>query len=462
MSFQKIILPIALILILGGIYYFAQGSSDKVQANDLSTKVQKGEFKIYVTATGELKARSSVKIKGPDGMRNAGIYRTTISDLVPEGTVVEEGDYVASLDRTELDTKMKEIQTEIDKIQTQLDQAKIDTAIELRGLRDDLINLKFGMKEKELQVEQSRYEPQMVIRQAEIDLEKSERDYKQLEQKAELTKTKSIAKISEFMASLKQEQMKLQRLIDLSGKFRISAPKDGMVIYARSWEGKIAAGSQISTWDATVAELPDLSEMISKTFVNEVDISKVQKGQEAKIKVDAFPDKEYTGTVIKVANIGEQLRGYDSKVFEVTVEVNESDSILRPAMTTSIEILTYIYQDVVFIPLESLQSDSLTFVYKKEQNKIVKQEVVTSETNDNEIMVEFGLEPGDEVLLTEPENKEDLKLYSIDPNQKESLLAKIEKNRIERQKEALARAQKVRSYVPSNQGGGGGGFIIFD
>jgi multidrug efflux pump subunit AcrA (membrane-fusion protein) len=302
----------------------------------------------------------------------------------------------------------------------------------------------------------------MVIRQAEIDLEKSERDYKQLEQKAELTKTKSIAKISEFMASLKQEQMKLQRLIDLSGKFRISAPKDGMVIYARSWEGKIAAGSQISTWDATVAELPDLSEMISKTFVNEVDISKVQKGQEAKIKVDAFPDKEYTGTVIKVANIGEQLRGYDSKVFEVTVEVNESDSILRPAMTTSIEILTYIYQDVVFIPLESLQSDSLTFVYKKEQNKIVKQEVVTSETNDNEIMVEFGLEPGDEVLLTEPENKEDLKLYSIDPNQKESLLAKIEKNRIERQKEALARAQKVRSYVPSNQGGGGGGFIIFD
>ena len=142
---------------------------------------------------------------------------------------------------------MREIQSELDKIQTQLDQAEIDTAIELRAIRDDLVNLKFGMKEKKLQVEQSKYEPQMVIRQAEIDLEKSERDYTQLVQKAELTQTKTVAQISEIMTSLRQEQMKLQRLVDLSDKFIINAPKDGMVIYARSWEGKIGPGSQIST-----------------------------------------------------------------------------------------------------------------------------------------------------------------------------------------------------------------------
>ncbi|MDF1868537.1 MAG: hypothetical protein P1U70_27180, partial [Saprospiraceae bacterium] len=126
-----------------------------------------------------------------------------------------------------------------------------------------------------------------------------------------------------------------------------------------------------------------------------------------------------------------------------------------------IEILTYIYQDVLFVPLEGLYSDSLTFVYKKDKGKIVKQEVVTSETNDNEIMIEFGLAPGDEILLVEPENADNLSLYPIDPNQKNSLLAKIEKQRIERQKEALARAQKVRNYVPSREGGGGS-FMIFN
>ena len=81
-------------------------------------------------------------------MRGAQIYNATISNMVTEGTVVKQGEYVASLDPTELETKLKEAQTEIDKIQTQLDQAKIDTAIEMRALRDDLVNLGFSMEEK--------------------------------------------------------------------------------------------------------------------------------------------------------------------------------------------------------------------------------------------------------------------------------------------------------------------------
>lgn len=462
MSFQKVLLPILILAIIGGGFYFFSGdSSEKNQESNLSTLVKKGEFKIYVTATGELQAKRSLKIKGPGGMRSAHIYQTTISDMVPEGTIVKEGDYVATLDRTELDTKKKEAQTELDKIQTQLDQAKIDTAIELRSIQDELINLKFAMKEKELQVEQSKYEPQMVIQQAKIDLQKSERDYQQLLQKAELTKTKSIAKISEIMTTLKQEQAKLQRLLDLSNDFMIMAPKEGMVIYSKSWNGKVGPGSQISTWDPVVAELPDLTEMISKTYVNEVDISKVQKGQTARIKVDAFPENEYFGNVVKVANIGESLRGYDSKVFEVTVEVEEVDSILRPAMTTSLEILTYIYDDVLFIPLEALHSDSLSFVYKKENGKTVKQEVVISETNDNEVMVEYGLAEGDEVLFAEPEKKNELAFIPIEKAKKEELLAKIEKQKKLRQAEALAKAKTIEEFIP-NESSGSSNIIIFN
>ena len=91
-----------------------------------------------------------------------------------------------------------------------------------------------------------------------------------------------------------------------------------------------------------------------------------------------------TGTpdcrVITVANVGEQLQGYDAKVFEVTVQLEEVDSILRPAMTTSNEILTYTFQNVLYLPLEAIQSDSISFVYKKAEGKIVKQEVITRDT----------------------------------------------------------------------------------
>lgn len=451
-----------IILLMAGLSACGSFSgNDQKQSKDLSIDVKKGEFKIHVTATGELKAKNSEEIKGPPGMRSAQIYNATISDLVPEGTVVNEGDYVASLDPTELETKLKEAQTEIDKIQTQLEQAKIDTAIELRGIRDDLVNLKFSMEEKRLQVEQSRYEPQMVIQQAEIDLEKSERDLKQLKQKYQLSITKSKAVISEILASLKQQQIKVDRVVKLKQDFNILAPKGGMVIYARSWNGKIGPGSQISTWDPVVAELPDLSIMISKTFVNEVDISKVQKGQDVVVNVDAFTDREYNGTVIQVANVGEQLRGYDSKVFEVTVQINEVDSILRPAMTTSNQILTYTFQDVLYIPIESLQNDSIAYVFKQDGNNVIKQEVLTSETNDNEVIVEHGLAAGERVLLSMPENPDQLKLISLDPKIKSDIKAKIKAEKKKRMEEALEKMKQVKDeYRPSNNGGGGN-VIIF-
>lgn len=456
MTFQKILIPLIILTLLGGAFYFlSSDSSDKKQEDNLSAVVQKGEFKIFVNASGELKAKNSVKIKGPGGMRPAGIYNTTITDMVPEGTVVKEGEYVASLDKTELSTKTKEAQNELDKIQTQLEQAKIDTAIDLRAIRNELINLKFGMDEKKLQVEQSKYEPQMVIQQAEIDLQKTKRDFGQLEQKYELSKTKSIAMISEIMASLRTEQLKLNRLNELGKEFTIMAPKGGMVIYSRSWNGKVSAGSQISSWNPTVAELPDLDDMISKTFVNEVDISKIKEGQDVKIKVDAFPENEYTGSVIQVANIGEQLKGYDSKVFEVTVQLNEADSILRPAMTTSNEILTYTFDEVVFAPLEAIYNDSLTFVYKNDNGTTVKQEVIVGESNDNQVIIEHGLKAGDEFYFTPPSNAADLSFYPVDPAIKDAIRKKIAEAKAQRKAEAEAKAKAAKEFVPDSESGGG-------
>ncbi|MEL6143045.1 MAG: efflux RND transporter periplasmic adaptor subunit, partial [Bacteroidota bacterium] len=362
---SKYIFPIGGLLLAAALLWYFTRPGETATTTDLTVSVSQGEFLMSVIATGELQAKRSEKIMGPQSMRSNQIYQTTISDLIPEGTIVAEGDYVATLDKTEVDTKIKEVLAEMDKINTQLDGTKIDTAIEMRGLRDELINLRFSMREKELEVEQSKYEAPMVIQRANIELEKAERDYKQLEKKYALSKEKAESQVNEILADLKQQQLKLTRLQDLAKQFVITAPKSGMLIYARNWEGKVTAGSQIRAWDPVVAELPDLTEMVSKTYVNEVDISRVRKGQEVKLQVDAFPDNEYTGVVVQVANIGEQLRNYDSKVFEVIVQVSESDSILRPAMTTGNEIITDVLEGKLFIPLEALYKDSITYVYKQ-------------------------------------------------------------------------------------------------
>lgn len=463
MKLSVLLIPIIVIILAVGGWYWLKPMQTKKESVQLTTRVKKGEFKVKVTATGELQAKRSEKIKGPQGMRTVGIWQTSITDMVAEGTLVKSGEYVATLDRTELTNRMRDAQTEIDKILTQLEQAKIDTAIEMRGLRDQLVNLQFQKKEKDLQLEQSKYEPQSVIQQAKLDLERTERDYQQLLQKLQLTKEKSQAKISEINTSLKLNQDKFSRMSELASQFTVMAPKDGMVIYARSWDGsKITPGAQISAWEPTVAELPDLNEMISKTYVNEVDISKVKKGQDVKLRIDAFPDRSYTGTVIQVANIGEQLKDYDAKVFEVIIQVNETDSIMRPAMTTSNEIVTYIYPDALSVPIEALQSDSVSFVYKKADGKIVKQEIITGDGNDDEVIVAYGLNANDEVLLVAPKDADKLAFVPLDQKIKDDIRKKQEAERKKREAEALARAKKIPDENLQTEENSGGGMIIIN
>ena len=458
----KIILPVLIVILAGAGYYFYSQKQEAPQQKNIKTKVEQGDFIVNITATGELKAKRSEKVQGPSGMRTAQIWQTAITDMIPEGTLVKAGDYVAALDKTELETKMKDAMTEIEKIETQLEQAKIDTTIEMRSIRDEIINLNFAKQEKLLYVEQSKFEAKSVIQQAEIELRRTERDYNQLVAKLQLSKEKAQAKISEINASLRQQQLKLKTLSDLAAGFIVKAPKDGMLIYARSWDGKIGPGSQIRAHNPIVAELPDLTDMVSKTYVNEVDISKVKKGQDVKISVDAFPDKEYTGHVIKVANIGEQLRNYDSKVFEVTVQVHQVDSILRPAMTTGNEILTNTYKNVLSIPIEALFSDSMSFVYKSDNGKIVKQEVVAGESNSDYIMIDYGLQAGDEVYMTEPENFEKLTFVPLNEKDKAEIFKKQEEERKARQALMQERMNKVKDEDITDDNTSSGNFIIFN
>jgi hypothetical protein len=183
-----------------------------------------------------------------------------------------------------------------------------------------------------------------------------------------------------------------------------------MVIYTKGWDNKpIKAGSQINTWDPTVATLPDLTQMMSKTFVNEVDVRKVKAGQPVEIGLDAYPDKKLTGVVTRVANVGEQRPNSDAKVFQVDITIHGTDPSLRPAMTTSNRIVTAMLDNALFVPLECLhnQFDSITYVYLRQGLDTRKKEVMVGLTNANDAVILAGVSEGDRVYLSVPSGLED-------------------------------------------------------
>jgi multidrug efflux pump subunit AcrA (membrane-fusion protein) len=399
---------LALVAIVVVIYILLPATSG--ESSGILVQVKKGNFVVDITTTGELEAKNSVSIMGPSGTRNYRIWNITIQEIIDEGSLVAKGDFVAQLDPTELTNNLKDAQLELEKIESQFIQTKLDTTLQMRQTRDEIVNLTYEVDEKQLILNQSQYEPPATVRQAEINLDKSVRALEQARENYKIKKEQNIAKMQEVALNRQKQQRNLDGMSELMGLFTITAPEDGMLIYKKDWNGEsVKAGSQISAWDPVVATLPDLGTMLSVTYINEVDIRRVKVGQRVEIGLDAFPDKRMTGKVIRVANVGEQRPNSDAKIFMVSIEVKEKDDLLRPAMTTSNRIITDTTGNALYIPLECLfnQDDSITYVYKRSGLTTTKQEVIIGPTNRNEVVITAGLEAEDKVYLSRVNSAED-------------------------------------------------------
>jgi hypothetical protein len=270
------------------------------------------------------------------------------------------------------------------------------------------------VEEAAITLEQSKFEPPATIRQAEINLDKAKRTLDQKIKGYSLYAAESLADLNHQKMHLTRETRLVNDLQEFLSKFTITAPAAGMVIYKKDRNGtKRKAGSTINPFDRVIATLPDLSSMLSKVYVNEIEISKVKPGQQVNINVDAFPGKSYTGIVLTVANIGEQLPNSDSKMFEVDIRIDGSDPVLRPTMTTGNKIIIKTINDALFIPAECVQtgSDSIPFVYGKNKTKDI---VLLGESNEKYIIVDKGLEPGALIYVSPPESSEKFRLVGED------------------------------------------------
>jgi len=427
-----------LIIIVAIIIYSASGDDSEVEVTSL---VVQGDFNVVVSTTGELQALNSTDIRGPEGLREVRVHSVKIVDLVPEGTIVKAGDYVATLDRSEATQRLQSQADELITDEAAYSQTLLDTTITLLDYRNQIKDLEFGLEEKQIVLDQSQYEPPATIRQAEMNLDKAKRAHEQAIVNYRLKEEQTKSQVRRAKSRLDEEYEERRKLLKALEGFDIIAPQSGMVIYKKEWGGaKRKVGSSINAWDPVVATLPDLTTMISRTYINEIDISKLSLGQTVKIGVDAFPNHEYTGVVIEVANVGEQLSTSDAKVFEVVVKLHETDSILRPSMTTVNEILTATYEDVLFIPLESVHStDSMSYVLKEKDK--VRQIVDLGQANENYIIVTEGLEAGDIVLLTISIGSENWEYSGWD------IFDKVKLRRIEEEKRKKEEAAKRREQM---------------
>ncbi len=398
---RRAIAALLLLVLLSAAWVLADSPEDD---SALMATVTRGDLLVPVTSAGELRASSFVQIQGPANAQQAGQFQMKIATIVPEGTMVKEGDVVAELDRSTLASKMQETQLNVQKAEAQYEQAMLDSTLNLSKAREDLRGMELALEEKRIARDQAKFEAPSVQRQAEIDFERAERALLQ-GRKDVVTRTEQAqAKMREVGADLERQRSMQNVVMEVMQGFTVKAPSSGMVIYVREWNGrKKGAGAQINPWEPAVATLPDLSKMESMTYINEIDVRKVAVGQPVRITLDSDPDKQLEGTVSAVANVGEQRPNSDAKVFEVKINVKAPDTTLRPGMTTGNIIETARLTDVLSIPLEAVSTaDNVSYAFVRRGGRTVRQEITVGAMNDTHVVVSAGLEENEQVLLVPP------------------------------------------------------------
>lgn len=402
---QILVTALSCVAIIIAYYLFSRTEDETIF---ITSKIERGTFKSEVIISGEAQSTSSEKITGPTNLQKFKLRSVKIQDLIAEGTIIKEGDYVGRLDASDVNEKIIDAGLTLESAQSTYIQQKLDTTLSLKRERNGIKDLIFNMEETKLELKQSIYETPVTIRKLEINLEKFERDLREKKEDYHIKKRQAEAKMVEVGTEVSKINKEIASLKKLLKSFTIYSKSSGMITYITDWNGKKKVGSDFTYWDPTIANLPDLTKMESKTYANEVDIRRIKKGLPVKIGFDAFPDIELNGIITFVANVGEKKRGSDIKIFPVQIKLSETNENIRPGMTTSNRILTFSQEDVLIAPLEAIfANDSIKFVYVKKGFSVEKKQIELGESNNDAVIIKQGLKEKDVVYLTEPKGYED-------------------------------------------------------
>ncbi|HYG33511.1 MAG TPA: efflux RND transporter periplasmic adaptor subunit [Clostridia bacterium] len=234
----------------------------------------------------------------------------------------------------------------------------------------------------------------------------------------------AISRLAQAKAKLKsaqgQHEVQLRQRNDLNdqlAKCTICAKKFGLVVYGSAGDDMFYYGGEERVREgATVRErqaiitIPDMSRMSVKVKIHESYIKKVNKGQKARITVDAFPDKVLTGEVTKVGVLPDSQNRWmnpDMKVYLTTITVDGTHDWTKPGMSAKVEILVNKIDDCVYVPVQAVSADGDKQVcYIARGAKPERREVQVGDLNDEFIEIKGGLREGEQVYLRAPDGLE--------------------------------------------------------
>ena len=405
----------------------------------LTCRVLRGDFVQEVSAKGSIESAENVEVGCDISIR--GFYRTTILELVEEGTHVEPGDFLARLDSApleELRAKQRILcftsEASLTQAERAYEMAKAARTQYLEGTypqKKELLDAavivadeKHRRAEEYFEHSERLYElgyirlreleaSEFSVRKTLIELNLARTKLHGLEKytrrKVEMDlKCDVITRRARLEAARYNHEVNLERLALLEEQIKkclITAPEAGQVVYAHlhhhGHSHMVEEGAQLYR-NRVIIRLPDPKRMQVKATVREDRIALVEKGMPVSVELDAFPGVELTGKVERVDEFPEPVSYYGSrvKVFETIIALDDCDVDLRPGLSAKVKIRVEELPSQLLVPVQAvLEHEGKDYCLTFDAGRLEAHEVGVGSSDGRYVVIRAGLEEGRQVVL---------------------------------------------------------------
>jgi HlyD family secretion protein len=365
---------LAIVLLIAiGVFAATRGGT-KIDPSKLA-KVEKGDLAKSVVATGKVTPIIKVEVKS----KASGIVKKLLVDY---GDRVKKGQLLAQLDKVEIEAQVEQSRASLEAAQANLKSTQAD----LERAKVDAEGPDVPLLKRAYDRATGMAKDGVVSASA---LDDAQKNYEMALNKQNVSKAQVTvlrAKIAQAQAQVAQDQANLKQLEEQLSYTDIVSPIDGIVLSRDVQMGDAVSSILVLGSSATlVMNLGDTSEVYVKGKVDESDIGKVYLGQPARIKVESFKDKSFTGKVTKISPMGVEKDNVTT--FEVRVSIQNPGGELKAEMTANAEIILEEHKAVLQIPEGAI-------LYDKDKKASVEIPDPKGKEGKNKIAVNIGISNG--------------------------------------------------------------------
>ncbi len=368
-------------------------------------RVERGTFEHKVQAEGNLKAVEATVLSAP--MEATGPLK--ISWLAPDGSRVKAGDVVIRFDSTDMEKSLTDGEAERDTANNQIEGKEAEGQGTLRNLGRDAdiaaLELRYA---KEFQSKDPDIFSRTEIIESEIDqnLATSRKDNAETARgtREKLNKVDlDLLGIERHKADLKIEQARK----GLTG-LEVKAPHDGILVFKREWRGIPKVGDTV--WKGQpLAEIPRLDAMEAEVFVLEADAGGLAVGRPATVVLEAHPEETFQAKTRKVEALAKpRVSWVPVQYFGVTLALERTDPArMKPGQRVLATLFLEQRGNALTVPRGAVfEKNARKIVYRRKGRGFDPVEVSLGPSALGRVVVEKGLDEGDEIALRDPTRPE--------------------------------------------------------